>query len=195
MRMNDLFFYCLLKCGMTLKQQNRSWVIFDNETTKYKQNYQVIAHITTCIWTQSLMLYLMLTFTKHTKSHFFQLYQKYKFLCPNILSGYIWVWYGTIQYKKFDFFRYNGRERWKSNILLHLNLLFKNRNQIVFKTFTEVWSDMFLPWKQVKGRGFVQCNATFRSICIITFSWAQSNVIMLELTVREGFMSGIHNCG
>ena len=26
------------------------------------------------------------------------------------------------------FFRYNGRERWKSNILLHLDLLFKNRH-------------------------------------------------------------------
>ena len=82
MRMNDLFFYCLLKCGMTLKQQNRSWVIFDNETTKYKQNYQVIAHITTCIWTQSLMLYLMLTFTKHTNHIFFNYIKNINFCVP-----------------------------------------------------------------------------------------------------------------
>ena len=33
------------------------------------------------------MLNLMLTFPKHTKSDFFQLYQKYKFLHPEILSG------------------------------------------------------------------------------------------------------------
>ena len=39
-----------------------------------------------------------------TQNHiFFQLYQKYQFLHPNILSGYIWVCYGTIQYKKLDF--------------------------------------------------------------------------------------------
>ena len=50
------------------------------------------------------MLYLVLAFPKHTKSHFFQLYQKYQFLRPEILSGYIWVWYGTIQYKKLEFF-------------------------------------------------------------------------------------------
>ena len=34
------------------------------------------------------MLYLMLTFPKHTIT-FFQLYQKYQFLHPKILSGYI----------------------------------------------------------------------------------------------------------
>ena len=44
----------------------------------------------------------MLTFPKN-KSHFFQLYQKYQFLRPKILSGYIWVWYRTIQYKKWSF--------------------------------------------------------------------------------------------
>ena len=49
------------------------------------------------------MLYLMLTFPKHTKSIFFQLYQKYQFLRSEILSGYIWVWYGTVQNKKFEF--------------------------------------------------------------------------------------------
>ena len=61
--------------------------------------------------------------SKTHKIKFFQLYQKYKFLHPEILSGYIWVWY-----KKLEFFRENGRERWKSNILLHLHVLFKNRN-------------------------------------------------------------------
>ena len=42
------------------------------------------------IGTQSLMLNLMLTFPKNTNSHF--------------LSGYIRRWYGTIQYKKLEFF-------------------------------------------------------------------------------------------
>ena len=43
--------------------------------------------------------------SKTHEINFFQLYQKHKFLHPEILSGYIWVWYGTIQYKKLKFFR------------------------------------------------------------------------------------------
>ena len=42
--------------------------------------------------------------SKTCKITFFQLYQKYQFLHPEILSGYIWVWYGTIQYKKIGVF-------------------------------------------------------------------------------------------
>ena len=42
--------------------------------------------------------------SKTRKITFFQLYQKYQFLHPEILSGYIWVWYGTIQYKKIGVF-------------------------------------------------------------------------------------------
>ena len=64
----------------------------------YKRKQQEMLYIYIYIYiyiyghsTQSSMLYLMLTFPKHTKSHFFQLYQKYQFLRPEILSGYIWV--------------------------------------------------------------------------------------------------------
>ena len=93
MRMKDLFFYCLLQCGMTLKQQNRSWVIFDNETKKYKQNYQVIAHITTCIWTQSLMLYLMLT-QKKCKITFFSIISKISIF---VSQYFVRIYLGVVQ--------------------------------------------------------------------------------------------------
>ena len=64
-------------------------------------------------------------------------------------------------------------------------ILFKNRNQIGFKTFTEGWSDTFLPWKQIKGRVFVQYNATFRCVCDITSSWAQSKVISVRVNFER----------
>ena len=64
-------------------------------------------------------------------------------------------------------------------------ILFKNINQIGFKTFTEGWSDLFLPWKQIKGRGFVQYNATFRCVCNITYSWAQSKVISVRVNFER----------
>ena len=45
----------------------------------------------------------MLTFPRDTKAHFFQSYQKYQFLRPEILSGYIWLWYEASTTKKRSF--------------------------------------------------------------------------------------------
>ena len=45
--------------------------------------------------------------------------------------------------------------------------------------------DMFLPWKKIKGRGFVWCNTTFRCICSITFSWAQSKVRSVKVNFER----------
>ena len=117
----------------------------------------------------------MLRFPNHTKLHFFSILSKISiFAARNFVRKHPEQKVGVFQVK------------WQGKIniiLLHLHLLFKNRNQIGFKTFTEGWSDMFLPWKQIKGRGFVQCNTTFRCVCNITYFWAQSKVI----TVRVNF--------
>ena len=93
------------------------------------------------------------------------------------------VWNYPVQ--KIGVFQVKWQGRIKSNILLHHHLLFKNRNQKDFKTFTEGWSNTYLPWKQIKGRGFVQCNATFRCICNITYSWAQSKVISVTVNFER----------
>ena len=88
------------------KMKKNSWRYYHFTQVHQKSWSYAILFLRYCTWQMDTVINVVPNpdISKTHEIKFFQLYQKYKFLYPEILSGYIWVWYGTIQYKKLEFF-------------------------------------------------------------------------------------------
>ena len=126
----------------------------------------------------------MLTFPRDTKSHFFNYIKNISFCVPKFYQDIIVCGTETSSTKNWRFLsKMAGEDRKVTFCYISISYLKREIRQVLRPS--QGAGLMFLPWKQIKGRGFVQCNTTFRCISNISYSWAQSKVINVRVNFER----------